>query len=169
MFDAPMRIEHRGNAAEQALTVAHNLLHPDAPRPYAPVPYFWTDQYDLKLQCYGNLHGHDTCSVVEGRLAQRRFVVAYRTADRLSAVLAVGMPPKTLQTWRAAVAARTDTRGRQLLRTRTDGLGRYAVAGLPEDVVTVVLSAPHRTPAVTQVLPATGHEVRRDFVLAARH
>ena len=63
----------------------------------------------------------------------------------------------------------TDTRGRQLLRTRTDGLGRYAVAGLPEDVVTVVLSAPHRTPAVTQVLPATGHKVRRDFVLAARH
>ena len=107
LFDAPMHIEHRGNAAEQALTVAHNLLHPDAPRPYAPVPYFWTDQYDLKLQCYGNLHGHDTCSVVEGRLAQRRFVVAYRTADRLSAVLAVGMPPKTRRTWRAAVAART--------------------------------------------------------------
>jgi len=68
-----------------------------------------------------------------------------------------------------AVITITDTRGRQLLRTRTDGLGRYAVAGLPEDVVTVVLSAPHRTPAVTQVLPATGHEVRRDFVLAARH
>ncbi|MGO4418721.1 carboxypeptidase-like regulatory domain-containing protein, partial [Streptomyces sp. MCAF7] len=64
-----------------------------------------------------------------------------------------------------AVITITGTRGRQLLRTRTDALGRYAVAGLPEDVVTVVLSAPPRTPAVTQVLPATGLELRRDSSL----
>ena len=63
----------------------------------------------------------------------------------------------------------TDTRGRQLLRTHTDALGRYAIAGLPEDVVTVILTAPHRMPAVTRVLATTGHELRRDFVLPARH
>jgi hypothetical protein len=68
-----------------------------------------------------------------------------------------------------AIVTVTDTRGRQLLRARTDALGRYAVAGLPEDVVTVILSAPHHTPAVAQVLPITGHELRRDFILLARH
>ncbi|MER6085791.1 FAD-dependent oxidoreductase [Streptomyces sp. NPDC001833] len=120
LFDTWMRIEHRTNAAEQALTVAHNLLQPGAPRPFAPVPYFWTDQYDLRLQGYGHPRGHTGNALVEGDPAERRFVIAYRSADRLSAVVSVGMPPKTLRTWRAAVAARTPWHG--LVRT-VNGLG----------------------------------------------
>lgn len=108
LFGVSMRIEHRTNAAEQGLAVAYNLLHPEAPRSFAPVPYFWTDQYELKVQSHGYLAGCDEQVLVEGSLARRQFVVAYRTAERLAAIVAVGMPPKTVRAWRLAVAARTE-------------------------------------------------------------
>jgi len=104
LFGVSMRIEHRTNAAAQGMAAARNLLHPDARRPFAPVPYFWSDQYDLKIQAYGYLRDHDEVRTVEGAVEQRRFVAAYRTGDRLTGVLAVGMPPKTLRPWRQAVA-----------------------------------------------------------------
>jgi phthalate 3,4-dioxygenase ferredoxin reductase subunit len=50
---APMRTEHWTNAVEQAECVAYNLVHPDAPREYAPVEYVWTDQYGRKIQITG--------------------------------------------------------------------------------------------------------------------
>lgn len=52
LFGVPMRIEHRTNAAEQGMAAARNLLHRGARRPFAPVPYFWSDQYDMKIQAY---------------------------------------------------------------------------------------------------------------------
>ncbi|MFJ2608511.1 NAD(P)/FAD-dependent oxidoreductase [Streptomyces sp. NPDC087425] len=104
LFRTAMRIEHRTNAAEQGMAAARNLLNPQARRPFAPVPYFWSDQYDMKIQAYGYLRGHDEVAVVDGDLAQRRFVAAYRTGDRVSGVLAAGMPPKVLRTWRQAIA-----------------------------------------------------------------
>lgn len=106
-FGTSMRVEHRINATEQAQTVAYNLLSPGQPRPFAPVPYFWTDQYHLRLQAHGHLRGHDEHVLVEGNMEQGGFVVAYRTGDRLSAVLAAGMPPRELRPWREAVAAGT--------------------------------------------------------------
>jgi len=104
LFEASMRIEHRTNAAEMGMAVARNLLAPEARRPFAPVPYFWSDQYDMKVQAYGFLRGHDEVAVVEGALAERRFVAVYRTAERVSGALAVGMPPKAIRGWRQAVA-----------------------------------------------------------------
>ncbi|MHA5054362.1 NAD(P)/FAD-dependent oxidoreductase [Streptomyces sp. SD15] len=106
LFETQMRIEHRTNAAEQGMAVARNLLNPDTWRPFAPVPYFWSDQYDMKIQAYGYLRGHDEVAVVEGDLATRRFIAAYCTGDHLVGALSVGMPPKTIRTWRAAIAAR---------------------------------------------------------------
>ncbi|MDH6629696.1 NADPH-dependent 2,4-dienoyl-CoA reductase/sulfur reductase-like enzyme [Streptomyces sp. LBL] len=105
LFGTSMRIEHRTNAAEQGMAAARNLLRPEARKPFAPVPYFWSDQYDMKIQAYGFLRGHDEVGVVEGDLAERRFVAVYRTGDRVSGVLAVGMPPKVIRLWRQAVAA----------------------------------------------------------------
>ncbi|MCX4904610.1 NAD(P)/FAD-dependent oxidoreductase [Streptomyces sp. NBC_00878] len=106
LFGVPMRIEHRTNAAEQGMAAARNLLHPQARKPFAPVPYFWSDQYDMKVQAFGYLRGHDEVAVVEGDLAERRFIVAYRGGDHLTGVLAVGMPPKAIRGWRQSVAAR---------------------------------------------------------------
>ncbi|MBP2329420.1 NADPH-dependent 2,4-dienoyl-CoA reductase/sulfur reductase-like enzyme [Kibdelosporangium banguiense] len=104
LFGVPMRIEHRTNAAEQGMAAARNLLHPEARRPFAPVPYFWSDQYDMKIQAYGYLRGHDDIAIVDGNVTKRRFLAAYRTGDRLAGALAVGMPPKALRGWRQAIS-----------------------------------------------------------------
>ncbi|MGF0174025.1 NAD(P)/FAD-dependent oxidoreductase [Streptomyces sp. Marseille-Q5077] len=105
LFGRSMRIEHRTNAAEQGMAVARNLLNPAARKPFAPVPYFWSDQYDMKIQAYGCLRGHDEVAIVEGDLTERRFVAAYRTGDRVTGALAVGMPPRALRQWRQAIAS----------------------------------------------------------------
>ncbi|GIF19315.1 NADPH-dependent 2,4-dienoyl-CoA reductase/sulfur reductase-like enzyme [Actinoplanes tereljensis] len=107
LFGVAMRIEHRTNAAEQGLAAARNLLNPQARKPFAPVPYFWSDQYDLKIHAYGYLRGHDEVEVVEGSLADRRFLAAYRKGDRVVGALAVGMPPKAIRPWRQAIALST--------------------------------------------------------------
>ncbi|MFC8827365.1 NAD(P)/FAD-dependent oxidoreductase [Streptomyces sp. NPDC057137] len=106
LFGVTMRIEHRTNAAEQGLAVARNVLEPDARRPFAPVPYFWSDQYDMRIQAYGYLPGHDEVAVVDGDLGTRSFIAAYRNANHLAGIVAVNMPPKTLRRWRAAIATR---------------------------------------------------------------
>jgi len=106
LFGVTMRIEHRTNAAEQGLAVARNLLAPGARRPFAPVPYFWSDQYAMKIQAYGYLPGHEEVAVVDGDLGTRRFTVAYRGGDHVAGIVAVNAPPKALRAWRAAIAAR---------------------------------------------------------------
>ncbi|MFF0015584.1 NAD(P)/FAD-dependent oxidoreductase [Streptomyces sp. NPDC005374] len=116
LFGTSMRIEHRTNAAEQGMAAARNLLAaPEARKPFAPVPYFWSDQYDMKVQAYGFLRGHDEVAVMEGDLNERRFVAAYRTGDRVSGALAVGMPPKMMRRWRQAIV--TGAAWRETVRT----------------------------------------------------
>ncbi|MFE6026160.1 NAD(P)/FAD-dependent oxidoreductase [Streptomyces niveus] len=107
LFGTSMRIEHRTNAAEQGMAAARNLLAaPGARKPFTPVPYFWSDQYDMKIQAYGYLRGHDEVAVVEGDLTERRFLAAYRSGDRITGALAVGMPAKAVRQWRQVIAVR---------------------------------------------------------------
>jgi NADPH-dependent 2,4-dienoyl-CoA reductase/sulfur reductase-like enzyme len=132
LFGTSMRIEHRTNAAEQGSTAAYNLLHPGARRPYAPMPYFWSDQYDMKVQAFGHLRGHDEIVVVEGEMSERRFLAIYRTGDRLAGALAVGMPPKAMRPWRQAIA--TGTSWHEAIRAwawATDGDAKEVVRGEP--------------------------------------
>ncbi|MET7924802.1 carboxypeptidase regulatory-like domain-containing protein [Streptomyces sp. NPDC005349] len=58
-----------------------------------------------------------------------------------------------------------DSRGRQLVRTRTDRDGQYAVTGLPEDFLTVLLQASGNRSMVTRLLPVAGRASTQDFVL----
>ncbi|MGI9452726.1 MAG: oxidoreductase C-terminal domain-containing protein, partial [Geminicoccaceae bacterium] len=53
----PARLESVQNAQDQAVNVAFNLLGEN--RPYRPEPWFWSDQYDVKLQIAGLNHGYD--------------------------------------------------------------------------------------------------------------
>ncbi|KQX78553.1 FAD-dependent oxidoreductase [Streptomyces sp. Root1310] len=85
-----VRLENRTNATESAMAVAGEIL--GANRPYAPVPYFWTDQYDAKLQVHGFLTPDAEADVVEGDLTARRFVVRYRSEGRVTGVLGWNMP-----------------------------------------------------------------------------
>jgi NADPH-dependent 2,4-dienoyl-CoA reductase/sulfur reductase-like enzyme len=74
-FGARMRIEHRLNATEQGMAVAGNLLGDD--RAFAPVPYFWSDQYDARIQAYGIFPDGAQVTVLQGDMASRTFVAAY--------------------------------------------------------------------------------------------
>ncbi|MER5530640.1 FAD-dependent oxidoreductase [Streptomyces sp. NPDC002677] len=104
LFGVSMRIEHRTNAAEQGMAAARNLLNSEARKAFAPVPYFWSDQYETKIQAYGYLRGHEELRVLEGELEEGRFVAGYRRGERLSGVLGVGVGPKVMRGWRQAIA-----------------------------------------------------------------
>jgi len=107
-FEMSTRIEQRTHAAVQGMTAARNALAaPEARKALASVPYFWSEQYGMRIQAYGYLRGHDEVAVVEGNLAERRFVSAYRTGDRLNGALAIGMPPRAVRRWRQAIAVRS--------------------------------------------------------------
>ncbi|MCX5396819.1 carboxypeptidase regulatory-like domain-containing protein [Streptomyces sp. NBC_00102] len=58
-----------------------------------------------------------------------------------------------------------DGHGRQLVRTTTDALGRYALAGLPEGHLNIIASSPGQTPAVQRKHLRPGTVVRSDFAL----
>ncbi|WP_432590011.1 FAD-dependent oxidoreductase [Streptomyces sp. HD1123-B1] len=102
-FDAPMRLEHRLNATEQAQAVARNVL--GAELPFAPVPYFWTDQYDARIQAYGIFPADADLAVLHGELAGRRFVAAYGHRGRVVGVLGWNCP-RELRTLRQLVVER---------------------------------------------------------------
>ena len=86
-----MRLEHRMNATEQGTAAARNLLHGDT-RPFAPLPYFWTDQYDVKIQGHGLLGPEAEVTIEEGSPADGRFVATFREEGRLMGVLGWNAP-----------------------------------------------------------------------------
>ena len=85
-FGREIRLESVQNAIDQAKTAASAIL--GTPRPYDPVPWFWSDQYEIKLQMAGLSDGYDSAEVV-GECATQRFSVEYRAHGRLIAVDAV--------------------------------------------------------------------------------
>lgn len=91
------RWEHRTQATEQAVAVARNLLAGSGARPVAPLPYFWTDQHDLKIQVFGEVAGTDRCHIVEGSPAERKFTAVYCVEDRVRGAVAVNLPRSVQQ------------------------------------------------------------------------
>ncbi|MFE4678261.1 NAD(P)/FAD-dependent oxidoreductase [Streptomyces sp. NPDC056721] len=99
-----LRIEHRMNAAEQGMAAARTLLGLRAP--FAPVPYFWTDQFDVKVQAYGRPSGEAEFSVVAGDLGEDRFAGLYGRGGLTTGAVTWNMP-REARTLRAEVEART--------------------------------------------------------------
>jgi len=94
LFGEEMRIEHWTNAAEQGAAAAANLLSDFVgvePIPYAPVPFFWSDQFDSRIQYVGRAHGDDEVQVVAGDI-DGNFMAMYGHGGRLRGVLGVNMP-----------------------------------------------------------------------------
>ncbi len=83
---AVMRLESVQNANDQARTAVGAIL--GDPQPYKSTPWFWSNQYDLKLQTVGLSGGHDQ-TVLRGDPAERSFSVLYLKAGKLIAVDAV--------------------------------------------------------------------------------
>jgi len=84
-----VRLESVHNAVEQAKTAALSLL--GEPSAYAQVPWFWSDQYDLKLQIAGISAGYDRL-VIRGDPRDRKFAAYYLRDGRLIAVDAINSP-----------------------------------------------------------------------------
>ena len=89
-FGEAMRVEHWDNAAAQGAHSARALL--GAAEPYEPVPWFWSDQYDRKIQLAGHVRPDDEVRVVAGSVAERRFAALYGRGGRLMGALGFNRP-----------------------------------------------------------------------------
>lgn len=85
-----IRLENRTNATEQGAAVAANILGADLP--YSPIPYFWTDQFNAKIQVHGTLPSDADVTVVDGDPQNRRFVARYCLDNRVTGILGWNMP-----------------------------------------------------------------------------
>jgi len=85
-YGRKLRLECVQNAIDQAKAVASALT--GKPQSYDPVPWFWSDQYELKLQMAGLSDGYDDATAV-GDVSAARFSVEYRKNGKLIAVDAV--------------------------------------------------------------------------------
>jgi 3-phenylpropionate/trans-cinnamate dioxygenase ferredoxin reductase component len=89
MYGRNVRLESVPNALEQARTAAATLCGQH--RPHHAVPWFWSDQYDLKLQMVGLAEGHDRL-VLRGSTSTRSFSAFYMQAGRVISADAVNRP-----------------------------------------------------------------------------
>ena len=111
---AAIRLESVQNANDQAQVVAKILTGADAR--YAAVPWFWSNQYDLKLQTVGLSTGYDAV-VVRGDPATRRFSLVYLNQGRVLALDCVNAVKDYVQ-GRALVVDRVRPDPVQLADTR---------------------------------------------------
>ena len=88
-YDRWMRLESVDNAFEQATTAALNLL--GTPTAHNKVPWFWSDQYDLKMIIVGICHGYDTV-ITRGRPSARSFSTCYLRGGELIAIDSINSP-----------------------------------------------------------------------------
>ncbi|MGO9507006.1 MAG: NAD(P)/FAD-dependent oxidoreductase [Mycobacterium sp.] len=95
------RVEHWSNVADQARVVVPAMLGKDVPSAVV-VPYFWSDQYDVKIQCLGEPHATDVVHLVEDD--GRKFLAYYERDGVLVGVVGGGVPGKVMKV-RAKIAA----------------------------------------------------------------
>lgn len=89
MFGVRQRMENWTAAAEQGAAAARNALNPAGAKPYATVPYFWSDWYGSRIQFVG-VPESDEVSVVDGDVdSDERWTALYRQGDRLVGALTV--------------------------------------------------------------------------------
>ncbi|WP_406451155.1 FAD-dependent oxidoreductase [Streptomyces sp. NBC_01622] len=99
------RVEHWTGARERpdaavAALLSWGAAEPGVPRP----PYFWSDQYGVKIQFAGHAAGADSVTVEEGAPGDRSFLAVYRCGGQPVAVLAMDQP-RLFTRWRKQLAA----------------------------------------------------------------
>jgi NADPH-dependent 2,4-dienoyl-CoA reductase/sulfur reductase-like enzyme len=90
-----VRVEHWSNVADQARVLVPAMLGEDVPG-VVSVPYFWSDQYDVKIQCLGEPEADDTVHIVEDD--GRKFLAYYERDGVVAGVVGGGMPGKVMKT-----------------------------------------------------------------------
>lgn len=122
--EADMRVEHWTNAAEQGAHAATNLmaaLNGTEQTPYVAVPFFWSDQFDARIQCLGRPSANAVVDVVAGSPADGKWCAMYSVNNRLTAVLGVSQP-KLVMPSRALLSTHT---------SREDALAHFARVTAP--------------------------------------
>lgn len=99
------RVEHWTGARERpdaavAALLAGGAVEPGVPRP----PYFWSDQYGVKIQFAGHAAGADSVTVEEGTTDDRNVLAVYRRGGQPVAVLGMNQP-RLFMRWRKQLAA----------------------------------------------------------------
>ncbi|MER6423881.1 FAD-dependent oxidoreductase [Streptomyces sp. NPDC001137] len=102
---AHRRVEHWTGARERpgaavATLLAGGAVEPGVPRP----PYFWSDQYGVKIQFAGHAAGADSVTVEEGTADDRNVLAVYRRAGQPVAVLGMNQP-RLFTRWRKQLSA----------------------------------------------------------------
>jgi len=113
-YGGRIRLEHWTNAGEQGEAAARNLLAGEGRTPFTPVPYFWSDQYKMKVQLLGQGAPADQVAFVHGAPEDRKFVAFLGRGGMLTGVLGLRSTPRTMRyrgllekptTWDEALAA----------------------------------------------------------------
>jgi NADPH-dependent 2,4-dienoyl-CoA reductase/sulfur reductase-like enzyme len=119
LFGEEMRVEHWTNAAEQGAHAATSLVRSaqgEHAEPYAPVPFFWSDQFRHRIQFLGHAGADDEVRVVAGSADEGKLLALYGREGRLHGALGVNAPRWVMPTrklfldgasWDEALAATT--------------------------------------------------------------
>ena len=89
IYNTRIRLESVPNAIGQAKTAANYIC--GTKQPYNQVPWFWSDQYDTKLQSAGLAHDYDKTEI-NGDIRSKKFTVAYFKQGRMIALDAINSP-----------------------------------------------------------------------------
>jgi NADPH-dependent 2,4-dienoyl-CoA reductase/sulfur reductase-like enzyme len=103
LYERHLRTEHWDDAGRQGAAAARTLLAGrDRAEAYDDVPYFWSDQYDVKVQMLGVPIDYDAMEIIEGYPNGWEFVAAYGRDGQTIAVLAT--IPNRVYAYRDAIA-----------------------------------------------------------------
>jgi 3-phenylpropionate/trans-cinnamate dioxygenase ferredoxin reductase subunit len=110
--DVPRRVEHWSmptDTARRAAATLHAMMAGDQvdPNPFRPLPYFWSDQGDLRLQSFGSPGLADDVVIAEGDLDEldKGLLATYHRGGRLVGSVAFNLPPSRYRALREALLA----------------------------------------------------------------
>jgi NADPH-dependent 2,4-dienoyl-CoA reductase/sulfur reductase-like enzyme len=95
-YGEAVRVEHWTNATEAGQAAAETTLRGEAAEPYAPIPYFWSDQHGVKLQFVGRAEPDDQTEILDGGFDEDRVLVAYGRTGRLVGALGMRRPARVM-------------------------------------------------------------------------
>ncbi len=91
-LDRSVRTEHWTSATNQPRVAVHNLLAGRTLQHHADLPYFWSDQYGVRIQFAGSAQHDDDFHLVDGTIEDHCFLAHYQREGQLVGVLAFNQP-----------------------------------------------------------------------------